>query len=50
MGGSVSLEILGAEPVLERARRTMEPGAYERASADGRALSTDQAVELALSE
>jgi hypothetical protein len=48
VGGGPGNALLGLEEPLERARRTMAPAEFERAVATGRALTTDEAVELGL--
>jgi hypothetical protein len=48
LGGSVQVAVAGREPPLEVARRAMDPGAFARAEAEGRAMSLDDAVALAL--
>jgi hypothetical protein len=47
-GGQTGATAIGLEEPLERARRTMAPSDFARAAAAGRALSTDEAVGLAL--
>jgi predicted ATPase/class 3 adenylate cyclase len=46
-GGQTGATAIGLEEPLERARRTVAPSDFERAAAAGRALSRDEAVDLA---
>jgi predicted ATPase/class 3 adenylate cyclase len=50
IGGGSTLDLVGLEPALDRARRTMDPVEFERAAGEGRALTTDQAVAEALGD
>jgi len=48
VGGGPGRARLGLEEPLDQARRTMAAADFERAAASGRALTTDEAVALAL--
>ncbi len=48
IGGGPTLDLVGLEPALEHARRKMDPIEYERAAAEGRALTTEQAIAEAI--
>jgi non-specific serine/threonine protein kinase len=48
VGGGPSNAFLGIEDPLDSARRTMAPADFERAVAEGSALTTDEAVTLGL--
>jgi len=48
IGGGSTLELVGLEPALEHARRVMDPIEFERATAEGRLLTTEQAMAEAV--
>jgi predicted ATPase/class 3 adenylate cyclase len=48
VGGGPSTAVVGEEEPLDRGRRTMAPADFERAVAEGRAMTTDEAVALGL--
>jgi predicted ATPase/class 3 adenylate cyclase len=50
IGGGATLDLVGLEPALDRARRTMDPVEFERAAGEGRALTMEQVVAQALGE
>jgi predicted ATPase/class 3 adenylate cyclase len=49
MGGAPSMGLVGIEPILPRARPLMDPSDFERAVAEGAAMTTDAGVGLAFS-
>lgn len=49
MGGAPSMGLVGIEPILPRARARMDQPDFERAVAEGTAMTTDAGVGLALS-
>jgi predicted ATPase/class 3 adenylate cyclase len=49
IGGAPSMAVVGIGPPLDRAREHMDTDAFEQASAEARTLSTEDAVDLALS-
>lgn len=48
--GNITLREIGREPPLTRASRMMGPADLDRASEEGRHLTLDQAVSIALEE
>jgi hypothetical protein len=48
IGGMVSITVAGRQPPLDEARGMLDPADYDRAAAEGAALTTDAAVALAL--
>jgi predicted ATPase/class 3 adenylate cyclase len=48
IGGGSSLDLVGFEPALDRARRVMDPIEFERAAQEGRLLTTEQLMAEAL--
>jgi hypothetical protein len=49
MGGAPSMDLVGIEPILPRARARMDAPDFERAVAEGAAMTTDAGIGLALS-
>ncbi len=49
MGGAPSMGLVGIDPILPRLRARIDPADFERAAAEGAAMSTDAGVALALS-
>jgi predicted ATPase/class 3 adenylate cyclase len=50
IGGGPTLGLVGLEPALDHARRTMDPIDFERAADEGRALTMEQVVAQAIGD